>query len=155
MRHDMGRVVIERPRWGSHAKSPKIRQFGGRINEDGDYDGLTRLPSSREKIYGYAPKIQDKDFTDVLGPLRGYLNKNVGRPWDKVFSEATRCLKSGGWGVRHVFSIHLLGDVARDVILGEDGSLTSCSLSLIVCRYYVHPRTGLLCRTPGGRRRGR
>ena len=25
-----------------------------------------------------------KEFSDVLGPLRRYLRKQVGRPWDKV-----------------------------------------------------------------------
>jgi len=28
-----------------------------------------------------------KQFTDVLGPLYRYLLKQVGRPWDKVYSE--------------------------------------------------------------------
>jgi hypothetical protein len=112
MRSDMGRVVIERPRSGSSNKSPKIRHFPGRI-VDGDYDGITRLPSSRYRIYGYAPKIPEKSFTDVLGPLRRYLQNNVGRPWNKVYGEARQVLKTGGWGVQHVFETHFLGEVDR------------------------------------------
>jgi hypothetical protein len=146
MRSDMGRVVIERPRSGSSHKSPKIRHFFGRIDPDGDYDGLTRLPSSRYKIYGFAPRILEKSFTDVLGPLRRYLHKNVGRPWDKVYGEAKKVLQSGGWGVQHVFDTHFLGEVDRQVYLDEEGRLWSRQYrySPEVSGFYVHPKSGLL-----------
>ena len=146
MRSDMGRVVIERPRSGSSNKSPKIRHFSGRIDEEGDYDGPTRLPSSPSKIYGYAPKILEKSFTDVLGPLRRYLHKNVGRPWDKVYGEAKEVLKTGGWGVQHVFENHFLGEVDRQVYQDERGTLVSRQYTFrqTVHGFYVHPKTGLL-----------
>ena len=150
MRTDMGRVVIERPRKGSSNKSPKIRHFPGRINAEGDYDGLSRLPSSRYKIYGFVPKILDKSFTDVLGPLRRYLRKNVGRPWDKVHGEAKRVLKAGGWGVQHVFEAHFLAEVDREVYQHENGTLVSCRYRFLqrVEGFYVHPKTGLLRYAP-------
>ena len=158
MRSDMGRVVIERPRAGSSNESPKVRHFPGRIDEEGDFDGLTRLPSSANKINGFVPRIPDKSFTDVLGPLRRYLHKNVGRPWDKIYSEATASLKSGGWGVHHVFTNHFLGEVDRTVYEDETGALVSLSHSnrfgrLPVWGFYVHPRTGLLCHARPPRRR--
>jgi hypothetical protein len=150
MRSDMGRVVIERPRRGSSHESPKVRHFRGRVNEEGDYDGLTRLPSSSNKINGFVPKIPDKSFTDLLGPLRRYLRKNVGRPWDNVYSEASESLKAGGWGVNHVFTNHFLGEVDRTVYQDESGALISLQHSnrfgrLPLWGFYVHPRTGLLC----------
>jgi hypothetical protein len=150
MRSDMGRVVIERPRTGSSNESPKVRHFPGRIDEDGDYDGLIRLPSSPNKINGFLPKILEKNFTDLLGPLRRYLQKNVGRPWDKIYSEATESLKSGGWGVQHVFVNHFLGEVDREVYWDESGKLFSHRHSnrfrqWPVTGFYVNPRTGLLC----------
>lgn len=150
MRSDMGRVVIERPRNGSFNKSPKIRHFPGRIDDEGDYDGLSRLPSSRGKIYGFVPKVPDKTFTDVLGPLRRYLRKNVGRPWDKVYGEAKRVLKAGGWGVEHVLEVHFLGEVDREVYLDENGRLVSCRYRFCwpVEGFYVHPKTGLLRYAP-------
>ncbi len=146
MRSDMGRVVIERPRRGSSHKSPKVRHFFGRINEEGDYDGLIRLPSSRYKIYGFAPKILEKEFTDVLGPLRRYLQKNVGRPWDKVCAEGRKALKSGGWGVQHVWDAHFLGEVDTEVFQDRDGKVWSRERGYEhpVTGFYVHPRTGLL-----------
>lgn len=147
MRSDMGRVVIERPRYGSSQKSPKIRHFPGKINVDGDYDGPIRLPSSPGKVEGFVPKIEGKSFTDLLGPLRRYLQKNVGRPWDKVHSEANAALKAGGWGVQHVFQVHFLDEVDRQVFRREDGRLISrrSGSERQVRGYYVHPRTGLLC----------
>lgn len=145
MRNDMGRVVIERPRRGSSHKGAKIRDFGGRINDEGDYDGLTRLPCSREKIYGYSRNTLEKEFTDLLGPLRRYLRKNVGRPWDKVYGEACASLRSGGWGVQHVFESHFLDEVARDVLMDENGALSRPGYHSFYSRLYVHPRTGLLC----------
>lgn len=147
MRSDMGRVVIERPRYGSSEKSPKIRHFPGRIDEDGDYDGPIRLPSSPGKVEGFVPKIEGKSFTDLLGPLRRYLRKNVGRPWDKIHGEAKAVLKVGGWGVQHVFNTHFLDEVDRDVFRRENGRLVSrrYGLERKVVGFYVHPKTGLLC----------
>ena|ERR1700736_4510532 len=145
MRRDMGRVVIERPRSGSAHKSPKVRDFGGRINADDDYDGLTRLPSSREKIYGQATGVLQKRFTDVLGPLRRYLRKNVGRPWNKVYSEACEVLRSGGRGVEHVLDVHLLCEVERNIEMDARGNPVSATHGYRVSGYYVHPKTGLLC----------
>ena len=147
MRSDMGRVVIERPRYGSSEKSPKIRHFPGRIDEDGDYDGPIRLPSSPDKIERLVPKIEGKSFTDRLGPLRRYLRKNVGRPWNKVHGEAKAVMRAGGWGVQHVFYTHFLDEVDRDVFRRENGRLVSLRFGFErkVVGFYVHPKTGLLC----------
>jgi hypothetical protein len=147
MRSDMGRVVIERPRGGSSNKSPKVRHFPGRIDHDNDYDGPTRLPSSVTGFYGFAPTIGEKGFTDVLGPLRRYLHRNVGRPWNKVYGEAKSVLKAGGWGVQHVFDAHFLGEVERDAYRDERGALMArrYGMSFPVSGFYVNPRTGLLC----------
>lgn len=54
MRSDMDKVGIERPRKASFHKSPKIRHFAGRIDPEGDYDGLSELSSSPSKIHGFA-----------------------------------------------------------------------------------------------------
>jgi len=144
MRTDMGRVVIERPRYGSSNKSPKIRHFGGRIDDENDYDGITRIPSSRGKIEALVPKTRIKDFTDVLGPLRRYLRKSVGRPWDKIYSEAVQSLKSGGWGVEHVFYVHFLREVEREVYRDADGVVMHLNRDYPVSGFYVDPKTKLL-----------
>ena len=50
----------------------------------------------------------DKDFSDVLGPVFGYLRKHCGRPWDAVFSELAQVLGSGSYPIRHVLHDHIL-----------------------------------------------
>jgi hypothetical protein len=122
MRSDMAKCVTERPRRGSSNPSAKARWYGKIVDtEDGlDYDGLTRLPVSR-KQEGYHKKIGDKDFTDVLGPIQGYLLNSCGRPWDDVFSELSRNLGQGTWPVRHILTQHV--DVKINTYRGIDGNV--------------------------------
>ena len=80
MRPDMAKVIVERPRLKRHAwNKPKgyrrrLRRFG----EDG--------PPCREGIKARW-QGRTKDLNEHLGPLRRYLDSQVGRPWDQVFSE--------------------------------------------------------------------
>ena len=80
MRSDMAKVVTERPRRGHGNPSKK---WGRRLRKN-EYDaedhGPKRAPIARRHQYGW----NAKEFSDLLGPLRRYLRKQVGRPWDKV-----------------------------------------------------------------------
>jgi hypothetical protein len=157
MRSDLGKCVTERPRRNSNAASAKATWYGcireDRGGPDGedqlDYDGLTRLPASGRQE-GYFKKIGSKSFTDVLGPIKGYLRGSVGRPWDDVYSELCRNLGSGPWPVRHVLTAHV--DVATDTYRGDDGRIyyhdrwgpTAVGESY-ASEFYVHPESGRLC----------
>lgn len=153
MRSDMGKCVTERPRRGSRgASSAKARWYGKIIESefDGlDYDGLTRLPSSPRQNR-YFPKLGDKDFSDVLGPIDNYLRASCGRPWNDVFSEMSRTLGRGAWPVRHVLIDHVR--VATNTFVGRDGKIHvhdkygEHELTKYVWRreFYVDPRTGIL-----------
>ena len=72
MRKDMYKVIVERPRaWkGGYAQAARLRD---------DHDGPERL--GMRAGYGY------RDLNENLAPLCRYLLAQVGRPWDKVFSE--------------------------------------------------------------------
>ena len=76
MRNDMAKVVTEAPRRGHRNPSKK---WGRRLTTD-EYDsddhGPSRAPTARYRQYGW----NAKEFSDVLGPLRRYLRKQVGRP---------------------------------------------------------------------------
>src|SRR5438876_11302734 len=88
MRKDMAKVVTEAPRRGHANRSSK---WGRRLTKDEyalDDHGASRAPFSRHRQYGW----NAKEFSDSLGPLRGYLRKQVGRPWDKVWSEIATTL---------------------------------------------------------------
>lgn len=122
MRKDMGKCVIERARNNSGARSVKARWYGKFVEyEEGpDYDGMTHLPVSR-KQEGYNKAIGNKSFTDVLGPIDGYLKSSVGRKWDDVYSELARGLGGGAWGVRHILHAHI--NVAAKTYRGTDGNI--------------------------------
>jgi hypothetical protein len=120
MRSDFAKVVTERPRSGSSNPSAKAKWYGRIVDtEDGpDYDGHTRLPVS-SKQEGYHKKIGDKNFTDVLGPIEGYLRASCGRPWDDVFSELSKNLGQRTWPVRHILTQHV--DVKTNTYRAIDG----------------------------------
>jgi len=150
MRYDMGKCVIERPRRGSSNPSAKARWYGKITHdEEGyDYDGMMRLPVSR-KQEGYHKKIGSKDFSDLLGPINGYLRSSVGRPWDDVYSELCAGLGKFSWPMRHVLSFHI--DVA--VNTWEDDGKIWCGDKYgprVVSggwrrnEFYVHPCTRTL-----------
>src|SRR5581483_4881087 len=144
MRSDMSKVITERPRWGHWMTS---RKAGGRIalrDADNEYeDQPKRLPIS----WGSQSKTGGKDFSDLLGPLRRYLRRNVGRPWDKIFSELKMHLDDRSVTGRHVFQ-HIKHEVRQDCFIGKDGKVYNHSRRFrepaLVYGFYVHPRTGLL-----------
>lgn len=153
MRHDMGKVITERERGGSSAKSAKDGvsvKWGG---HDADYDDQPKRGKiSRYSQYGYS----HKEFTDVLSPLHGFIRKQVGRPWDKIYSEMCQILDKGKVTHKHVFD-HVFGWVGRTVIHCADGiyrepdnisgfydAQGKWQITSMAPEFYVHPRTGLL-----------
>lgn len=141
MRSDMKKVVVERPRWGSRQRNCK---FGARLKyvPEHDYDEQPKKPRGFESYNG-----SGKQFTDVLGPLKGFLRKNIGRPWNKVYSELCSSLDKRKVTGKHVFD-HLKDMVQTNCFIGSSGKvcyLGYTGLENEVDDLYVHPRTGLLC----------
>lgn len=124
----------------------------GKINEDGEYEGPTKLPSGmgdRGKIAGYCRKIPGKEFSDLLGPIENYLKSSVGRYWPKVYSELSANLGSGAWPVRHILEQHV--NVAVDTYRGVDGEVwfnhkhgPRVVDGDYFTKFYVHPETKTL-----------
>jgi len=83
MRSDMNKVVTESPRYGSRSRSKKTGLRIRRYDPEQEYDFPTRMPSSRLRQYGW----DAKEFSDVLGPLRRFLQSRVGRNWNRVYGE--------------------------------------------------------------------
>lgn len=105
MRHDLKKVICERPRRGAHGTSPKTAL---RINpnldwESGDYDYETHeIPLSYS---------EEKEFNDYLKPLQRFLRARLGRPWNDVYSEI--CSHTDR---RSTIGNHLLDHVRFEVI---------------------------------------
>ena len=142
MRIDMAKVVTEKPRRGHGNPSKKWGRRLGKNEHDAEDHGPTRAPIARRHQYGW----NAKEFSDLLGPLRRYLRKQVGRPWNKVWSEIVRNLDSRSLSGQHIFD-HIRWEVAQHVSLSPDGSLHHIRWSGLVpvSGLYVHPITGLLC----------
>ena len=148
MRNDMAKVVTERPRRGHGNPSKKWGRQLRKNEYDAEDHGPTRAPIARHHQYGW----NAKEFSDVLGPLRRYLRKQVGRPWDKVWSEITGILDNRSLTGQHIFE-HIRREVAQHARLGADGSVyhDRWSEAVAVSGLYVHPVTRLLCYAPDPR----
>lgn len=149
MRNDMGKIITEKPRHGSSNRNAKTGLTIKWKGHDADYDFDQKASSSARRQHGY----NAKEFTDVLGPLYRYLDKQVGRPWNKVNSELCEFLDKRKLTHAHVFT-HVDSYVERDVYKGVDGKWHFRPYGgLIGGNYgrggsglYVNPKTGLVCR---------
>ena len=89
--------------------------------------------------------LADKGQTDLLGPLRRYLRSNVGRPWDKVYSEIRAVADARGVRGFHLLT-HVAWFVQTNCVLGEDKQVLTLQpwRHSPVQGFYVHPKSGLL-----------
>jgi len=145
MRPDMHKVVIERPRHGrSWAES--------RPRPKPPFEDSPRYESIK------ARHTRRKWFSDLLGPLKRWLQSQVGRPWNEAYSEACAVIKPDSPIRAHV-KTHLLEFVERNTFMHEGkvcvldtGYLGKPVPVSANYRYrslfFVHPDTGLLLPTP-------
>lgn len=92
MRSDMFEVIIERPRWGHQGIHRKGRR-GERTER-----AFERAP----KQIGMGREGRSKSLNENLAPLRRFLARHVGRPWDKVRSEMCAVLSMSSAVQKHV-----------------------------------------------------
>ena len=151
MRADMGKVLVERPRLGRR-RAEKWPGKGYRKQlrkclQTGD------SPPQREGIKR-AYKHGLKHFNEHLGPLRRFLDSNVGRPWDKVYAEICQHVDRGNVVQKHILT-HLFDYVVTHTVLidGEPccgerswGHHYGAPLRTYDRRdqWYVCPKSGLL-----------
>jgi hypothetical protein len=135
MREDMYKVIVERPRRGKEgdAKAARLRK---------DLDAPTRL--GMRAGYGY------RSLNENLAPLRRYLHAQIGRPWNKVFSEICAGIDRRNTVQQHIHQ-HIRDFIAIDVDVRE-GRLVDLGARWgllpgdagISQELYVDPRTGLI-----------
>ena len=100
MRKDMKRVIITRPRHGSKFKNEDVKDQRRRARDNSEYDNLPQKSSMKPK--GKHSWFR-KELSDFLNPLVGFLRKNCGRPWDKIYSEISENLDRRGVINAHIF----------------------------------------------------
>lgn len=153
MRADMAKVIVERPRKKGHSWN-KPKGYQRQLRRLG-VDGSPSREGIKARWQG-----RTKDLNEHLGPLRRYLDSQVGRPWDKVFAEICACIDRASAVQDHVRD-HVEAYVATHVLLidgvpcsGEGGRNYGQPLHRLRYRpWYVCPRTGLLRRVKAQERR--
>ena len=118
MRKDMAKVVTE-----ARARGTRIQARSGAAVSirTSTAPRITAQAARRRRVtgrYGW----NAKEFSDVLGPLRRYLRKQAGRPWDKVWSEITQTLDRRSLTGQHIFD-HIRWEVEQHAWIGEDNRL--------------------------------
>lgn len=143
MRRDMFKVIVGRPRLGVH-KAPRVKLRHDRL-PDRTKVGMKRF--AKEQI------SWTKSLNENLAPLRRYLWKQRGRPWNKVYSEICATLDASHTVKQHVRD-HLEDFIVVRVSVGRDGrwlghgswpgptALEDCHQAL-----YVDPRDGIIKET--------
>lgn len=143
MRKDMSKVIVERPRTGRSRAGLRPGRTRTLVDDDGE---PIRAKGAREP----AKRAQkDKGLNETLNPLKRYLATNIGRPWDKVYSEISEHLKPTSTVQQHVRD-HLQDFVAIKTRMKAGKVMVASrfggerALEDHHSLYYVHPRTGLL-----------
>jgi hypothetical protein len=97
----MHKVIVERPRWGSRMTNIKTGEhyspalIGVATEQAEDFDG----GSARH----FGADQHHKNLNENLKPLKRFLERNVGRPWDKVYSELR-----AGIDTRSAIGLHVM-----------------------------------------------
>lgn len=141
MRKDMYKVIVERPRRGGGYRSEMPMPVD--LDDSPKQEGLKRRHRSR------------KWLNENLRPLERYLASQVGRPWDKVYSEICAGIDRRNTVQQHIHQ-HLEDFVATrlvrvDGVLCHHGGWSGLRPidSEWGPRFFVDPDNGLLRRNRG------
>ena len=135
MRSDMFKVLVERPRPGAGWDRP-----GRAARSLEDLPPRLKMPAAGRRT---------KWLNENLRPLQRYLAKQVGRPWDKVYSEICANIDGRSTVQQHIL-LHVEDFVAVQArIVDEavevwDGWRGWVTLGQAHYELYVDPRSGLL-----------
>lgn len=146
MRPDLAKCTTERPRSGGKRAASYKLKFGGTVPVHPDLEHDYPDENGGFKSSHRHRHRESKNFTDALGALRGNIRKNVGRPWNDVFSEFSKLLDRRSVSGYHIWT-HLIQEVeintyAEDGVVYEHGRYGSSDFP--VSGFYVHPVTGIL-----------
>jgi hypothetical protein len=126
LRNDLQHLLVERGRIGSVKRSRKTA-LRLRPGEE-DCDGVLVIASWGRGGYGY---WDGKDLNENLAPLRRFLEKSVGRSWNKVYSEIRQQLDH-----RRATGFHILQHL-KQIVQVHPGEQACSGL-------FVDPKTGIL-----------
>ncbi len=169
MRHDMYKVIVERPRRaGYYAKARKGRYYETVASsirnavEAYYWEEEADEPPCKESIRPKGRGAGRKELNENLMPLWRFLEGKVGTLWNDVYSEIRTNLSPNSAVQMHVVQ-HLKTAVETSAFLIDEkpyrapmygGNLISLEEAAFYRhQFYVHPTTGLLCVSPCKSRR--
>ncbi len=148
------KIVTEKPRAGG-----RYDYHDHRVRYKGmDIEKLDDLPKHQgyRRPYGY----DSKNFSDLLGPLEGFLRSRVGHKWDDVYSEIRERINPSSTVQLHIMN-HVFGFIYAKTLFGDDGHIYSVDgggfrggspFRVGYGDLYVHPTTGIICAMPERKR---
>lgn len=154
MRQDMHKLLCLRPRVRSsdrdadrtfpRTKRNKLHLVYGK-DEDGEY--VESNAPVAYKMGRFWCGGGTKEFGEYFAPLRRWLDKQVGRPWNLVYKELRSVVNKDN-AVRAHALVHVSQWVQDHVHVGEDGRLLSYrnGWELADGQLYLHPETKILLR---------
>jgi hypothetical protein len=137
MREDMYKVIVERPRKGGRSDSSEARIY--RASED-----------VNSKIGIKKGLRHRKSLNENLSPLKRWLQAQVNRPWDQVYSELSANIDRRNTVQEHIYA-HLDQLVERQTWLAG-GKVIALGgwpklfrpIEQSYAKLYVHPVSGIL-----------
>lgn len=143
MRRDIKDVLTERERIGSSFSSQKTAlSIDPAVSTWDDIDcGPVYLSSSRHRQGG----CWHKTLNENINPLRRYLQANVGRPWNDIYSEVRACIdprSDAGW-----YALQHLKWIVETQVEVIDGEVYPTRGHYLYRKFYIHPESGILCST--------
>lgn len=157
MREDLNKLLCERERprsYDHYCNYRNLERFNSLHDvpyDDEDFaEPFTGIGSGSRESMKYRYGWDSKSFNENLNPLWGVIRKNVGRKWDKVYSELCQVFDKRSVINQHILT-HLFQTVEINVVV-EDGELwvtqryrsAPVQLRDSDVEYYVDPRDGIL-----------
>jgi hypothetical protein len=102
MRSDMSKKLVERPRYPGRKRKGRARP-------------LDELPGREPMSMGRG----SKSFGENLAPLQRFLERRIGRPWDRVYGEIRARLAPSS--TVHLHVLHHLGRMVEKRVVIIDG----------------------------------
>lgn len=133
MRADMWKVIVERPRLGRREANARGRR--PRVKHRAALDDAPRFERFR----------RTKSLNENLAPLRRFLERQIGRPWDKVYSEMRAQISFDNVVQKHVLA-HLDEFIWRHVRVVDGEVIPLQRHFRRKSGLYVDPNTGLIRR---------
>lgn len=164
MRPDFNKQLTERERLGHTMHFGEFRNCKGNKVIDEEMSGGKESIHTRRRLAA-GPLRGRKQFNENLNPLKNFLRVNVGRPWDKIYSEITTAFDK-----RKVINNHILEHLFQYVELqvhiidgkpctmntrryGPEELYSPITTNPRYPTYYVDPRDGILKAPKAGKTR--